>query len=86
MAETPATRDELKEAVSLAQAGDWAGAHEIVQAHETDPIACWLHACLHKIEGDASNARYWYRLAGQAYEAYPDPKTELIAIKATLTY
>ena len=45
-----------------------------------------MHAVLHKIEGDAANARYWYRLAGQAYEAYADPKAELAAIKAVLTY
>ena len=80
MAETPATRDELKEAVSLAQAGDWAGAHEIVQAHETDPIACWLHACLHKIEGDPDNARYWYARSPHRYDGYADPQAELDAI------
>ena len=31
-------------------------------------------------------ARYWYRRAGKAYEAYPDGRQELIAIKAALTY
>jgi hypothetical protein len=42
---------------------------------------------LHKIEGDAANARYWYRCSGgQSYEAYADPKAELAAIKAVLTY
>jgi hypothetical protein len=79
-------REDLVRAVDLALAGDWTGAHEIVQQDETDPAFCWVHAVLHKIEGDAPNARYWYRLAGQAYEAYADPKAELAAIKAVLTY
>jgi hypothetical protein len=81
-----ADRQDLIRAVDLALAGDWNGAHEIAQQDEADPTFCWLHAVLHKIEGDAANARYWYRLAGQAYEAYPDPWAELAAIKAALTY
>ena len=81
-----ADRQDLIRAVDLAIAGDWEGAHEIVQADEEDTTSCWIHAVLHKIEGDAGNARYWYRRAGQAYEAYSDPKAELAAIKAGLTY
>lgn len=79
-------REDLVRAVDLALAGDWTGAHEIVQQDETDPTFCWVHAVLHKIEGDAANARYWYRLAGQSYEAYADTTAELAAIKAVLTY
>ena len=81
-----AERQDLIRAVDLALAGDWDGAHEIVQQDETDPTSCWVHAVLHKIEGDAANARCWYRLAGQAYESYGEPKAELAAIKAVLTY
>jgi hypothetical protein len=81
-----ASRQELTRAVDLALAGDWDGAHRIAQADEIDRMACWLHAVLHKIEGDAGNARYWYRRAGHAYEAYADTKAELAAIKAALTY
>lgn len=79
-------RQELTRAVDLALAGDWDGAHAIVQAHEDDATACWIHAVLHKIEGDAPNARYWYARAGQAFEAYPDAKAELATLKAALTY
>ena len=43
--------------VELAIAGDWDGAHAIAQREETDPVGCWLHACLHKMEGDTGNAR-----------------------------
>jgi hypothetical protein len=79
-------RQELIRAVELALAGDWEGAHKIAQQDETDQTCCWIHAVLHKIEGDGSNARYWYGRAGQAYEAYADARAELKAIKAVLTY
>jgi len=79
-------RDELARAVDLALSGDWDGAHKIVQEDEDDATSCWIHAVLHKIEGDAGNARYWYRRAGQAYEAFSDPNAELAAIKAVLSY
>jgi hypothetical protein len=81
-----ADRAELTRAVECALAGDWDGAHKIVQEDEVDATSCWIHAVLHKIEGDAGNARYWYRRAGQAYEAFPDPNAELAAIKAVLSY
>jgi hypothetical protein len=79
-------RHALTRAVDLALADNWAAAHEIVQSHEGDKTADWIHAVLHKIEGDEGNARYWYRAAGQFYESYADPKAELAAIKAALGY
>lgn len=79
-------RAELAKACDLALAGDWDGAHRLVQVDEVDTTACWIHATLHKIEGDAGNARYWYRRAGQFYESFADPSAELRAISATLTY
>jgi hypothetical protein len=44
--------------------GDWQGAHRIAQDVET-PDGAWVHAYLHRKEGDASNAGYWYRQAGK---------------------
>ena len=44
--------------------GDWDAAHRIVQDEKT-PDAAWVHAYLHRVEGDLSNAGYWYRQAGQ---------------------
>ncbi|MBV9530019.1 MAG: hypothetical protein JO283_02810 [Bradyrhizobium sp.] len=44
--------------------GDWDKAHKIVQDEET-PQAAWVHAYLHRLEGDLSNAGYWYRKAGR---------------------
>lgn len=45
--------------------GDWAEAHRIAQDVNT-PDGAWVHAYLHRKEGDIGNARYWYRQAGQA--------------------
>jgi len=81
-----ASRQDLARAVDLALAGDWDGAHRIVQQDEADPTSCWIHAALHKSEGDTGNSRYWYRRAGRSYEAYPDARDELAAIRASLTY
>lgn len=44
--------------------GDWKRAHEIVQ-EESGEAAAWVHAYLHRKEGDASNAGYWYRRASR---------------------
>jgi hypothetical protein len=42
--------------------GDWERAHQIAQEIDT-PQGAWVHAYLHRKEGDLSNARYWYRRA-----------------------
>jgi hypothetical protein len=44
--------------------GDWTKAHEIVQDEE-GVDAAWVHAYLHRVEGDLGNAGYWYRRAGK---------------------
>ena len=44
--------------------GDWGQAHRIVQ-DEIGADAAWVHAYLHRVEGDLSNASYWYRQAGR---------------------
>ncbi len=86
MAQGPELRRDLIQAADLALTGDWESAHAIVQQHEDDATACWVHAVLHKIEGDESNSRHWYRRSGHAYEAYPEPRAELAVIKAVLRY
>ena len=44
--------------------GDWEAAHRVAQEIE-DADGAWVHAYLHRKEGDAGNAAYWYRRAGQ---------------------
>jgi len=43
---------------------DWEAAHRTAQEVE-DAEGAWIHAYLHRKEGDAGNAAYWYRRAGQ---------------------
>ena len=76
--------DALLRAVELALAGDWDAAHQIVQQYEDDGTASWIHAVLHKMEGDASNSRYWYRRAGQLDHIDDEPRAELASIQAEL--
>ena len=59
--------------------GDWDTAHRMAQDVDT-PDGAWIHAYLHRKEGDASNAAYWYRRASQPVAAGPlDAEWEAIA-------
>lgn len=51
----------LAEAIDHCVASNWAKAHAIVMKDEEDEFACWIHAVVHRQEGDLSNARYWYK-------------------------
>lgn len=44
--------------------GDWSAAHDRLQ-DQNGADGAWVHAYLHRKEGDLSNAGYWYRRAGQ---------------------
>ena len=44
--------------------GDWEGAHRVAQ-DIADADGSWIHAYLHRKEGDTGNAAYWYRRAGK---------------------
>lgn len=44
--------------------GDWDAAHDAAQSIE-DATGAWVHAYLHRKEGDEGNAAYWYRRASQ---------------------
>ena len=54
----------LLKSLLIEAGGDWDAAHSIAQ-----DINCsdgsWVHAYLHRVEGDLGNAGYWYRQAGQ---------------------
>lgn len=78
------TAADLMQAVDLALAGEWERAHAIVQQEETDPMAAWIHAVIHKIEGDLENARYWYRRAGRRADDGRDSHDELLEIRGHL--
>jgi hypothetical protein len=50
--------------------GGWDQAHKIVQ-DEASTDAAWVHAYLHRVEGDLGNAGYWYRRAGKPAATVP---------------
>ena len=52
------------QALWWAAKGDWDQAHKIVMEEE-GADAAWVHAYLHRVEGDLPNAGYWYRAAGK---------------------
>lgn len=52
------------EALWWAAKGDWDKAHAIIMKDESGEAA-WVHAYLHRVEGDLPNAGYWYRTAGK---------------------
>lgn len=76
--------DALLCALDAALAGDWQRAHAIVQRDEADPLACWIHAVLHKIEGDRCNSRYWYARTSREYGEWADARAELEAIRRAI--
>lgn len=65
-AEPPADLSLPLAALWQAAKGDWHAAHRLAQSDKSDDGA-WVHAYLHRVEGDESNAGYWYRRAGKPH-------------------
>ena len=62
-----------------AQKGEWDRAHTLAQDID-NADGSWIHANLHREEGDLGNARYWYARAGRAesHESVADERLALI--------
>jgi len=60
----PAGLSKALEALWRAAKGDWDGAHGLPQ-QGSGADSAWVHAYLHRVEGDLGNAAYWYRRAAQ---------------------
>ena len=58
--------DIYQKALQADKEGDWEGAHDLVQ-DLPDAKAAWIHAYLHRKEGDRWNANYWYTRAGKPF-------------------
>ncbi len=71
----------LKEAIAFLEQGDWEAAHPIVQ-NDGSPLGSWAHGIVHALEGDLSNAGYWYRRAGRELPDALDVEAEVAALKA----
>ena len=63
-AEPPSNLPELLQALLYDASGDWDEAHRIVQGVPS-PDGSWVHAYLHRKEGDLGNAAYWYTRSGR---------------------
>ena len=75
---------DLQSALAHLRAGDWEAAHKIVQQDEDSPLSCWAHGIVHLMEGDMSNARYWYREAKRAFPREPTISEEVSAFAHAL--
>ncbi|MCY4374564.1 MAG: hypothetical protein OXC31_12375 [Spirochaetaceae bacterium] len=73
----------LDDAVRLIEDGDWQAAHTIVQK-DSSQIASWAHGIVHLMEGDRSNAGYWYRRAERDLPDDVEIESEIAALKAEL--
>jgi hypothetical protein len=64
----------------LARSCVWTKAHESAQQEE-GPAGAWVHAYLHRKEGDLSNAGYWYQRAGktQARMSFEEERAEIVS-------
>lgn len=58
--------------LNLAKDGEWDEAHLLIQQH-SDQWSCLIHGYLHRVEGDLSNAQYWY---DRAQSSLPDNTLE----------
>jgi hypothetical protein len=50
--------------------GNWDEAHRLAQS-QRDQDGYWVHAHLHRVEGDNANAGYWYRRSGKSPSSAP---------------
>ena len=64
-AQDPSHRSAPLQALWWAERGEWDKAHALVQ-DGASVDAAWVHAYLHRVEGDLGNAGYWYRRAGKS--------------------
>ncbi len=66
----PADLGKALQALWYQAKGDWKRAHRLAQAND-DGNSTWVHGYLHRVEGDNSNAGYWYRRAGKSLSSTP---------------
>jgi hypothetical protein len=66
----PSALPKLVQALWHDARGDWDRAHQIAQSVD-DAEGAWVHAYLHRKEGDLSNAGYWYSRAGRPRSEAP---------------
>ncbi|MBI3220250.1 MAG: hypothetical protein HYZ44_12125 [Bacteroidetes bacterium] len=79
----PAELPPALQALWLDANGDWEAAHEKIQ-DDPSAEAGWIHAYLHRKEGDEGNARYWYNRAGKKFPSLTLPEEWRVIASALL--
>lgn len=74
---------DMKDAIEFLESGDWEAAHRIVQ-EDPSREGSWAHGIVHLMEGDRSNAGYWYRQAGRPLPPDSAITAEIAALKAVV--
>ncbi len=64
--QAPRELDAALQALWYEAKGDWDEAHRQAQSKD-DEAGAWVHAYLHRVEGDEGNAGYWYRRANRPH-------------------
>ncbi len=77
-------RATLLGAVRTALGGDWQRAHLVVGEHDDVQLANWIHAVLHRMEGDSGNAAYWFRRCGRPFRREVSIDDELRELERAL--
>jgi hypothetical protein len=79
----PARLGPLQQALWHEAKGDWQRAHELAQDVD-DAEGAWVHAYLHRVEGDLANAGYRYRRAGKPASQQPLPDEWTTIVRSLL--
>jgi hypothetical protein len=79
----PAGVSPALEALWYAGKGDWNRAHDLTQPGGA--ALDWVHAYLHRVEGDLGNAAYWYRRASRPVSTAPLEEEWASLVSALLT-
>ncbi len=69
------------QALWFAANGNWESSHTIAQNLHTE-MGSWIHAHLHRVEGDEFNAGYWYQQAGKPFcsTSFSDEIKEMVIV------
>jgi len=70
----------FKDAIKHLKNGDWEAAHRIVQ-EDSSQLGSWAHGIVHTMEGDLTNAGYWYKRAERTLPDPPQIEAEIAALK-----
>jgi hypothetical protein len=71
----------MMEAVHHLERGDWQAAHALVD-DDGSPLGCWAHGIVHLLEGDVTNARYWYQRMQRPLPRASEVRAEIAALAA----